>query len=432
MASPFFFVAKKDGKLRPCQDYRYLNEHTIKNAYPIPFISQILDKLRDTKYFTKLDIRLGYNNVRIHEGDQWKAAFKTHKGLFEPTVMFFGMCNSPATFQAMMDSLFAELIAKGDIIVYMDDILIHAQTKEKLKRITREVLRILKKNDLYLKTEKCEFAQQKLEYLGVVIEPGKVSMDVNKLKGIQDWPTPTNTRDVRKFIGFCNFYRRFIKDYSKMARPLNALMSKNKTFEWTKECEDSFKILKEKFETQPVLAMPDPLKPFEIECDASMNAAGAVLYQNDKNGTRHPIAYFSKGFTPAERNYHCSEQEFFAIILALREWRHYIQGSPHLTVIWTDHENLTRWRKLQQLSRRQVRWTQDIQEFNVLIKHLPGKKNGPADELSRRPDHVPAEKDNHDMIALPDNLFDDKQALPITIIDEKDLKDIKSTKGFEK
>src|SRR5215467_15957200 len=208
-------------------------------------------------------------------------------------------------------------------------------------------------------------------------------------------------------------------------------MSKNKTFEWTKDCEFSFKTLKEKFETQPVLAMPDPLKLFEIECDTSMNATGTVLYQNDINGAWHPIAYFSKGFTPAEQNYHCSEQEFFAIILALREWRHYIQGSPHLTVIWTDHENLTRWRKPQQLSRRQVRWTQDIQEFNVLIKHLPGKKNGPADALSRRPDHVPAEKDNHDMIALPDNLFDDKRVLPITIIDEEDLKDIKATKGFE-
>src|SRR5215467_10927235 len=160
MASPFFFVGKKDGKLRPCQDYRYLNEHTIKNAYPIPLITTIMDKLEGAKYFTKLDIRQGYNNIRIHDGDQWKAAFKTPFGLFEPTVMFFGMTNSPATFQHMMNTIFAKMIDKNQIVVYMDDILIFSPTLKELNQRTHQVLQTLQENDLYLKPEKCEFEKQ--------------------------------------------------------------------------------------------------------------------------------------------------------------------------------------------------------------------------------------------------------------------------------
>jgi hypothetical protein len=159
MASPFFFVPKKDGKRRPCQDYRYLNNWTVKNAYPLPLISDIMDQIKDKKYFTKMDIRWGYNNVRIHEGDEWKAAFKTKFGLFEPLVMFFGLCNSPATFQNMMDNIFVIELDKGIVIIYMDDILIPADTLEELEEITKIVLQRLKDNDLYLKPEKCEFAR---------------------------------------------------------------------------------------------------------------------------------------------------------------------------------------------------------------------------------------------------------------------------------
>ena len=191
MASPFFFVTKKDGKLQPCQDYLYLNEWTIKNACPLPLISEIMDKLKGAKNFTKLDVRWGYNNIRIKEGDEWKAAFKTNKGLFEPTVMFFGMCNSPVTFQAMMDDTFADLIKVGIIILYMDDILIFAKDKKTLEENTKKVLDRLQKNYLFLKPKKCEFGKSKIEYLGMVIEEGHVSMDPGKLKGIQEWPVPT-------------------------------------------------------------------------------------------------------------------------------------------------------------------------------------------------------------------------------------------------
>jgi Reverse transcriptase (RNA-dependent DNA polymerase) len=191
MASPFFFVKKKDGKIRPCQDYQYLNDWTVKNAYPLPLISEIMDKIKGTKFFTKFDVRWGYNNVRIKAEDQWKAAFKTNRGLFEPMVMFFGMCNSPATFQAMMDSIFSDMIKGQKVIVYMDDILIFAESQKELQEWTKQVLQRLREHDLFLKPKKCEFNKSTMEYLGLIIQEGKLLMDPVKLSGIRDWPTPT-------------------------------------------------------------------------------------------------------------------------------------------------------------------------------------------------------------------------------------------------
>jgi hypothetical protein len=244
MASPFFFVTKKDGKLRPCQDYRYLNDWTIKNAYPLPLISEIMDKLKGAKYFTKFDVKGAYNNIRIRSGDEWKAAFKTNRGLYEPTVMFFGMCNSPATFQSMMDSVFAQEIEGNLIIIYMDDVLIFASNLEDLAKYERIVLQKLRENDLYLKPKKCEFRKPKVEYLGMVIQEGKISMDPVKLGGIQDWPIPTTVKEVRSFLGFGNFYRRFIKGFSELAQPLNDLLKKDKKFEWTPNQQHAFETLK--------------------------------------------------------------------------------------------------------------------------------------------------------------------------------------------
>jgi hypothetical protein len=237
MASPFFFVDKKDGKLRPCQDYRYLNEHTVKNAYPLPLITELLDKLKGAQRFTKLDVRWEYNNVRICDGDQWKAAFKTNRGLFEPTVMFFGLCNSPATFQAMMDDIFGDMINECIIIVYMDDIFLFAPDEITLTNNTKRVLARLQENDLFLKPTKCEFNKIKVEYLGLVIEEGKISMDPGKLKGIRDWPAPTTVKQTRGFLGFGNFYRRFIWHFSELAKPLNDLLKKDQKFNWTDDCQ---------------------------------------------------------------------------------------------------------------------------------------------------------------------------------------------------
>src|SRR5271163_1398017 len=405
MASPFFFVTKKDGRLRPCQDYRYLNDWTIKNAYPLPLISEIMDKLKGAKYFTKFDVKGAYNNIRIRSGDEWKGAFKTNRGLYEPTVMFFGMCNSPATFQSMMDSVFAEEIEGNLVIIYMDDILVFAPNLEELAKSERIVLQKLRDNDLYLKPKKCEFREPKVEYLGMVIKEGQISMDPVKLGGIRDWPVPTTVKEVRSFLGFGNFYRRFIKGFSELAQPLNDLLKKDRKFEWTSDQQHSFEILKKRFTEEPVLMMPNHTKPFQIEVDASKYATGAILTQLDSNGDRHPCAFISKTMSQAQRNYDTGDRELLAIIRALQEWRHYIQGSPHTTTLYSDLANLTYFRLPQTLSYRQARWALYMSEFDLKLTHIPGSKNALADALSRHPDLCPEGVDNKDIIALSDHLF---------------------------
>ena len=232
MASSFFFVGKKDSKLRPVQNYIPLNDITIKNEAPLPLISDLLDKLRTARYFTKLDVRWGYNNVHIRKGDEWKAAFKTKFGLFEPLVMTFGLCNAPAIFQTIIEEIFMNLINGGHVIVYLDDILLFHESPTQLMTLTHEVLRRFLKWDLYLKPEKCLFAKTTIEYLGFIVLNGHIMMDPKKLTGITNWPIPDDVKKVQAFLGFCNFYHRFIKDYSTIARPLFDLTKKDNPFQW--------------------------------------------------------------------------------------------------------------------------------------------------------------------------------------------------------
>src|SRR6204780_4517697 len=365
-----------------------------------------MDKLKGAKHFTKLDVRWGYNNIRIKLGDKWKAAFKTNRGLYEPTVMFFGMCNSPATFQAMMDSIFTDMIKNNYVIVYMDNILIFAKTEEELERQTKNVLLRLRENNLFLKPKKCEFHKLKIEYLGMIIEEGKMSMDPVKLGGIQNWPIPTTVKEIRAFLGFGNFYRKFIRGFSDLAKPLNDLLKKDVKFVWDNETQQAFDKLKICFTEEPVLMMPDHSKPFQIESDASKYASGAVLTQTNNNGDRHPVAFYSKMFNDTERNYEIYDRELLGIIHALGEWRHYIQGSGHTTIVYSDHKNLTSFRRAQKLSPRQARWSLFLSEHDIKLIHLPGTKMIQSDALSRRPDYIPEQDhDNENMTLLPDDLF---------------------------
>ena len=212
---PFFFIKKKDGKLQPVQDYQHLNEWTIKNRYPLPLISKLIACVQNAKKFTKVDIRWGYNNVCIKEGDEYKAAFITNQGLFEPTVMFFGLTNSPTTFQTMMNMIFAEEITEGWLIVYMDDILVATKDDQKFHdQCIHRMLEKLKKHNLYLKPEKCIFDQKRIKFLGVILEDRTIQMDAAKVKGVVDWPPPQNVMDIHSFLGFTGFYRYFIPNYS--------------------------------------------------------------------------------------------------------------------------------------------------------------------------------------------------------------------------
>lgn len=252
---------------------------TVKNTYPLPLILDIIGKLRHVKIFLKMNVRWGFNNIRIKEGDEYKAAFLTNRGLFKPTVMFFGLCNSPATFQTMMNNLLKDLILQGVVMVYMDDILVFTKDLQEHRKVVLEVLEILEHNKLYLKPEKCEFKKRKIEYLGVVIGDGKVEMDPAKLAAIEEWPAPTTIKETQSFLGFCNFYQKFIQSFATIAQPLYRLTQKNQGFRWTTDCTRSFRTLKDKLVSAPVLTLATDDEPYKIEADASDYASGAMLSQ---------------------------------------------------------------------------------------------------------------------------------------------------------
>ena len=403
-AAPFFFAKKKDGGLRPIQDYRKLNKITIKDKFPLPLSQQLLDHLSGASVFSTLDLRWGYENVRIREGDEKKLAFVTEFGLYEPTVMFFGMCNAPATFQRMMNEIFHDLINKY-VVIYLDDIFIFSRDREEHVRHVQEVLKRIRENDLFCKPEKCKFFQKKIEYLGHIISEGHVEMDTTKVQAILDWPTPRRMKDVQKFLGFANFYRRFIRDFSKMAKPLTSLTKKEVKWFWGDDQQQAFDALKKAFTTTPIRIMPDPSKPYIIECDASDFATGAILSQRDDEGKTHPIAFQSKSMNDAERNYEIYDKELLAIIRALEEWRHHLEGAEHRVTILTDHKNLEYFESARTLTRRQARWSLFLTRFDFEIQHRPGRLGGKPDLLSRRVDHEPTEKDNKGQVLLKPEVF---------------------------
>ena len=300
--SPVFFVPKKDGKKRMVQDYQYLNEFMVKNNYPLPLIRQLVDKLQGTKLFTTMDLSWGYNNVRIKEGDEWKATFICFCGAFEPLVMYFRLCNSPATFQAMMNEIFADM--DDVVVVYIDDLMIFTKANNQAEhnRIVLEVLRRLEENDLFVKPEKCTFCATEVDFLSMIVGRDGIKMDQTKVKAILDWPEPKNVKGVRSFLGLANFYQRFIKDYAHVARPLHDLTKKEEPLRWEQPQQHAFDTLKEHFTTAPVLAFPDLDCKLRLELDASDYTTGAVL-SIEKDGIWHPVAFSSHSMTPQEQNY---------------------------------------------------------------------------------------------------------------------------------
>jgi reverse transcriptase-like protein len=253
-ASGFFLIRKKDGKFCPVQDYRNLNKWMILNRYPLLLINDLIYDLAGYHLFSKFDIRWGYNNICIKKGGKWKATFKTSEGLFEPTVMFFGLTNLPATFQTMMDNIFHDKIAQGWLKIYMDDLIVASEEDEAIhQQWVDHVLQKIKDHDLFLKAKKCSFHKKQVEYLGVIISQGKVEMDPVKVEGIAKWPIPTTVKDVRSFLGFCNFYRSFIANFSAVAHPLNDLTKKQRQWSWTNDEQASFDTLKDLCCLYPVL-----------------------------------------------------------------------------------------------------------------------------------------------------------------------------------
>ena len=411
IASSFFFLWKADVSQRPVQDYRGVNRWTIQNWYPLPLIPELIAKVQDAFVFTKFDIEGGFNKVWIKDGDQHKAAFKMKYGLYEPRVMYFGLCNLPATFQNMMNHIFRPLkdkwAKKGvKIIIYMDDILIAMSTSLQDHRdITHDVLDLLQEHDLFLKKKKCQWEVDSINYLGLILEKGVTCMDPTKVEGIKNWPRPAKVKDVCSFLGCCNFYWPFIPNLSKIAKPLKKLTHKDTPFLWEDKHKTVFNALRNLVTSEPVIRQPQLDKPFKVEVDASRFAIGGVLLQRQEDNKKYPIGYYSATLNKAQQNYDIYELELLAIAECLKHWRPYLAGSPHEIIVHTDHANLTYWHQPQKISRRIVRQVLELEEYNIKLQGLPRKNNGCADALSRRPDYNQGVNDNQDVTVLPDSLF---------------------------
>jgi len=280
------------------QDYKKLNQVTIKNKTPLPLIGEVIDKLKEAKYFNKLDLIWGYNNIRIKEGDKWKVAFLTNKELFEPQVMYFRLCNFLETFQQIINSIFQELLYKGVLANYMDDFVIPARNMKELEERTIQFLKITEKHNLCFKRSKCDFNMEEIPILGVIVGKEQVQMEIDKVKAVKEWKTPTKVKEVKSFLGFTNFYRRFIKNFSHTAKSLNELKGK-KEWKWEKEQQRAFDKLKNKITSQPVLALLKREGKFQVETDISGHAIGGVLSQEQDDKWKL-IAFLSRTIQPVE------------------------------------------------------------------------------------------------------------------------------------
>ena len=377
--APVLFAMKKDGGLRFCVDYRALNRLTIKNGYPLPRIDELLDTLCEAKYFSKIDLLSGYHQLRIGEKSVPKTAFKTRYGSYEFTVVPFGLTNAPGFFMSEMNTMFSDFI-EDFMIIYLDDILIYSKSWDEHLNHLRKVLQRLRENKFYAKLKKCVFGVQEVEYLGFILKDNTVLVDPSKVEAVRSWMPPMSKRDVQSFLGMVNFYRRFIKDCAKIAKPRTAL-TKNVPFSWNTEAQKSFNTLKHLLITAPVLRTFDPKYSAIVTTDASKFALGAVLEQEFPDG-RHPIAYLSKTLNSAEQNYAPHNSEMLSIVYAVTSWHCYLHGRKF--IVQTDHDPLKHFFTQPKLSSLQVRWLEKLINYDFTIEHIKGKANRVADGLSRQ------------------------------------------------
>jgi hypothetical protein len=385
-AASLLFAGKKDGSYRPCADYRGLNSGTIPNRYPIPLISEILNRLGQAVVFTKLDLRNAYHLIRIKEGHEWMTAFRTRFGLFEYLVLPFGLSNGPATFQAYIDQCLREFIDVF-VIVYLDDILIYSREEHLHTNHVSKVLEQLDKHGLFCKLEKCEFDVKEVEFLGYIVSQEGIRMDETRVATIQRWPVPGTARETLAFLGFCNFYRRFIHQYSLVALGMTTLLKGKQQFKWTEGATIAFEDLKDKFKGAPILVHFSPKLKRWLECDASVFALAGIISQKQEDHHLHPIAFYSRKFIPAEINYSTFDQELLAIVESVKHWRHFLEGAQEKITIISDHNNLRYFMTTRVLTRRQARWAVTLSTIDFEIIHRAGSKN-PADGPSRRPDYA--------------------------------------------
>jgi hypothetical protein len=391
--APVLFIKKKTGNIRLCVDFRGLNAITRKNRYPLPLVNDLLDCVQGCKVFTVIDLKSAYSHLRIREGDEWKTAFRTHLGLFEHLIVPYGLTNAPTAWQSFIQDVLRDLL---DIVcvVYLDDILIFSKTQQEHDRHVGLVLDRLRDAQLCANAAKCEFDRSDVEYLGYIISADSIKMNPKKLETITEWPEPSKVKDLQSFLGFTNFYRRFIDGYSRLTLPLTELTKKSSIWNFTSAARNAFNALKAEFIKSPVLAHFDPLQPCTLATDASDFAISGVLQQPDSNGFLHPVAFYSRKLTPSEINYDVHDKELLAVVDSFRDMRAWVLGSPVPISVICDHKNLEYFMSSQVLNRCQARWAMFLSDFDFLLTWGPGHNNV-ADAPSRRPDFVPQKGDEH-------------------------------------
>ncbi|EYC18252.1 hypothetical protein Y032_0028g1760 [Ancylostoma ceylanicum] len=428
-AFPIVLVEKKDGGIRLCVDYRELNKRIRQDSYPIPTIDAILQSLAGKKYFTTLDLCSGYWQIPLEENTKHKSAFTTPEGLFQFKVTPFGLSTSPAVFQRLMDTVLSGLLGQ-EVFCYIDDVMICTETKERHLKLLREVCERMRGAGLMLKAQKCVLLQESISFLGHVIDQDGLHMDKKKVEAVLNYPTPRNVKDLRSFLGMASFYRKFCLNFSKTAAPLFKLTSARVEWQWEAPQEEAFAKLKTMISSAPVLTQPNieearsGKRPFVIFTDASTAGIGAVLSQEGEDKQLHPIFFASKSLTKAERRYHITDLEALGVMFAVKRFHMFIYGIP--TVLKTDHQPLTALFRRNNVSARVLRWSLELQRYNLEIQYVKGKANSVADALSRGPvDNQDGKEENetmHDVVVC---------ATQVGAI-SKWLKELQQDKGWKK
>jgi hypothetical protein len=373
---PAIFVNKKDQTLRMCVDYNPLNEVTITNKYPLPWIDLLFDQLTGACVFSKIDIRSGYHHIKIQPEDIPKTAFTTRYGLFEYLVMSFGLTNAPAHFTYLMNSIFMPELDKF-VLVFINDILIYSKNEEEHAKHLQIVLTRLREHQLYAKFSNCAFWLEEIQFLGHVLSTKVIMVDPSIVKDILEWKSPTSVHQVRSFLGLAGYYRRFIPNFSKIVKPITELLKNDVKFDWSPKYNEAIEQLKVLLTTAPVLAQPDIEKPFDVYCDASSIGLGCVLMQEGR-----VIVYASRQLRRHEEHYPTHDLELAVVVHALKIWRHYLLGN--ICHIYSDHKSLKYIFTQLELNMRQRMWLELIKDYDLEIHYHPGKANDVADALSRK------------------------------------------------
>ena len=379
-SSPVVIVGKKDGSKRFCVDYRKINAITITDAHPLPRIDELLEQFRTAKWFSSMDLASGYWQIEMKEEDKQKTAFTCCYGLYQFNVMPFGLKNAPPTFQRLMNELFRDYLDEF-VVIYIDDILVFSKTFEDHMRHLQIVFKILKEANLMIKLKKCKFCEPNIEFLGHIVGRDGLKPDPSKIEKIKNLKSPKNVKDVRSILGICSYYRKFVKNFSKIAKPLNQLLRKNQLFQWSEKEQKSFEELKQRLIESPILQYPDYEKEFILITDASGKGLGAVLSQLDKDNKEVVIAYASKSLNNTQANYPITDLECLAIVWAIEHFHKYLIRN-RFTII-TDHSALKTLLTTRILKGRRARWIMKLQQYDFEIKHRSGKTNANADALSR-------------------------------------------------